>query len=558
MEIFPCYLEQAEPGGDFTPGGSLQWLERLPSDTMTLEWNQGASTMRYRPPEPGSYLARWQAGEETFHRYFSAIEDDWIVLRFSTFCDPECEPTFHGTGIAIDNRLPVSQFESDDPLFEKLLSYHRLFGDTIVPGLPDANGWRMTHAQRVKLYGDLLAKARAAMPFPDDLRSARVEMLHDLDPGYTKALAELGIADHCGLIEANAKPWLGMPEFPYFSSAHDCRKANQEPGGAVVAHQYDFCGGWHFLGPVSWHYKVAEGHWAEAEHCLQHGLDESRNLALMSGHPAFVMPLYDGVVDPIFPKVRWECDMDPGEGKPEPGKPLTMPQFVERYQRFMAFEAPKQYKVAYALSIDVADYYRRHFEGTPRTIFVSATDHVQYDKWWQPHWGNDGLLLARERLPRGTRISTILAQRHGRYFKDPLSREFIHVEDQHRSMRFERECPDPTWYFDYTEPTFIYDQEGENTGSSIAHSHTPDVEILSSGWNRNEEGWAMNLQMVTEATFPDYAIALWELPIPFNGDPAGIRTNAKDYFIAWNRDGEQHLVLVFDLEPDLEITVLAL
>ena len=33
----------------------------------------------------------------------------------------------------------------------------------------------------------------------------------------------------------------------------------------------------------------------------------------------------------------------------------------------MAFEAPKQHKVAYALSVDIADYYRRHFETTPRT-----------------------------------------------------------------------------------------------------------------------------------------------------------------------------------------------
>ena len=67
-------------------------------------------------------------------------------------------------------------------------------------------------------------------------------MQGDLDPGYTEALAELGINDFCGLAAANGKPWLGMPEFPYFCSSVDCRKANQEEGGPVFGHQWDFAG----------------------------------------------------------------------------------------------------------------------------------------------------------------------------------------------------------------------------------------------------------------------------------------------------------------------------
>jgi len=555
LRVFPRYLEVADSADEFAAGGSLEWIENLPAKTIEFDVSGGEATVEYSPGEPGSYLAQWRVGEETLSRYFAVVEDDWIVLRFSTFCDPECEPTFHATGIPIDNRLPVSQFEADDPLFQKLLSHHRLFGDTIVPELPDANAWRMTHAQRVKLYGDLLAKARAAMPFPDDIRSARVEMLHDLDPGYTKALAELGIADHCGLIEGNAKPWLGMPEFPYFSSNLDCRKARQEKGGPVVAHQYDFCGGWHFLGPASWHYKAGEGDWATAESCLLHGLEEFRNLSAMSGHPAFVMPLYDGVCDPIFPKLRFECNMSEGHGKQEPGKPLSLPQFVQRYQQFMAFEAPKRFKVAYALSMDIADFYRRHYETTPRTLFVSKTDHIDHDMWWQPHWGNDRNLVTRERLPWETRTSTILAQRQGRYFKDPLSFEFLLMEDEHRSMRFERECPNPIWYFDYTEPTCILDQEGLNTGSSISHTHTPDVEVVRSGWRHDGDSWTIHLQMITEATFPDYVIVLWGLPVSTENGPPSIQTNAIEHHLAWNRDHEYHLVLVFELKPNSEITV---
>ncbi len=50
-------------------------------------------------------------------------------------------------------------------------------------------------------------------------------------------------------------------------------------------------------------------------------------------------------------------------------------------------------------------------------------------------------------------------------YKDPLSYEYILVEDQQRQMRFERECPHPIWYFDYTE------QEHGPEGSAIIGSH---------------------------------------------------------------------------------------
>ena len=104
-----------------------------------------------------------------------------------------------------------------------------------------------------------------------------------------------------GCNEANARPWLGMPEFPYFSSPTDCRKAHQGEGGSAIAHQWDFCGGWHFIGPVSWHYKAAAGDWTRAEPCLRQGIEELVNLAHLSGHPAFAVPLYDGLVVAGYP-----------------------------------------------------------------------------------------------------------------------------------------------------------------------------------------------------------------------------------------------------------------
>ena len=548
LTIFPRYLELARPEKDFVAGGSLRWLDELSSETIELSFANGQASVNYTPETTGSYLARWQVEDELFYRYFSVVEDDWIVLRFSTFNGLEAEPTLHGTGIPLDYRLPAQQFDPDDPLFQKFLEYHRHYGDTIVPLLPDSPD--VSQEERMLLYGELLSRVRAALPFPDDVRSARVEMHHDLDPGYTGTLAQLGINNHCGLNEANAKPWLGMPEFPYFSSDVDCRKINQHDGGSVVAHQWDFCGGWHFLGPVSWHYKVAEGDWDQAESCLAEGLDELKNVTTFSGHPAFALPLYDGVINPSYPNPHFRCILDADETSSEYDRDRAMPRFVERYQRFMAFEIPKQYRVVYARSIDIADYYRRHFKVTPRTVFVSKTNHVMYDMWWLCHWCNDRILIPRERIPGETRISALMSQRSSRsYFKDPLSYEYILVEDQRRSIRFERECPNPVWWFDYTQ------QKGGPEGSSITHVETPDVYLSGLKWKHTNHGIIMNIRMVTEATFPDYAIAIWDLPSEFQGAPANIQTNAKECIVVWNRDGEYHLVLVFDLKPDMELQV---
>ena len=120
---------------------------------------------------------------------------------------------------------------------------------------------------------------------------------------------QLGVNEHCGLNEANAKPWLGMPEFPYFASPIDCRKTNQDTGGTVLAHQWDFCGGWHFVGPVSWHYKAASGNWSQAETCIRSGVTELENLAELSGHPAFAVPLYDGLAGAGYPNPAFRYDV---------------------------------------------------------------------------------------------------------------------------------------------------------------------------------------------------------------------------------------------------------
>lgn len=246
-------------------------------------------------------------------------------------------------------------------------------------------------------------------------------MWHGKDPGYVPALAKLGVTSHFGLQMANGGSWLGMPEFPYYASDLDIRKPNQAEGGGVVCLQWDFCGGWHFLGPQIWHYNISNNDWDMTGPCLRAGIEEAKNLADMSGHPAFICPLYDG--------------------------PITI-KFVERYLRFIAFEIPKEYKLVFARAVDIAGYYRRHFKVTSRTIFVSKThgDHVFYDAHWGKEFSGTHLVYAREKLAWLTRPSVVFRLRkNGHLPKDPWSQEYLVVEDQKRSIRFEREAANPLW-----------------------------------------------------------------------------------------------------------------
>ncbi len=547
FEIFPRYLETADPGDAFVAGGDPDWLDELEKQRIGLTFTEGRASVTYTPKEPGSYMARWWASGQTFYRYFSVVEDDWIVLRFSGGYGPEPEPSLHATGIPLDYRLPIEQFDPNDPLYQKLLSYHRHYGDLIVPVLPDTPD--LSETERMTLYGDGLARVRELLPDPDSARSVRIEMMHEFDPGYTNALEQLGVNNHAGLWQANARPWLGMPEFPYFCSPIDCRKPNQGQGGAVVSNAWDFCGGWHFLGPNSWHYRASRGRIEEAAKCLRQGMQEAQILAELSGHPAFLYPLYDGFVP--HPKLRIP---------PVQSEEKTSFEFGQSYQRMMAFEFPKEFKVVYARSIDVADYYSRHFEITPRTIFVSKTDHVMYDTWWQTSWYDQRMFETRERMPWSTRISSIMRHRNsypkieGKRldeqppFKDPLSYEFILIEDQKRSIRFERECPNPIWWFDYTG------QQRSQEGSAITWTETPDVEIHLLPWSGNANEKTITLEMETDAQFANYAIALWDLPDAF--DPDGlIKTSAAEQILTRNTDGEHHLVLFFDLKPGVVLNV---
>jgi hypothetical protein len=559
LAVFHRYLESADDHSEFQDVDDLSWLDKQTPELFNLKLVDSRASFTYCPATPGNYIARWVADGEVFHRYFAVIDDDSIVLRFSTFIELESEPSLHPTGIPLDYRLPLERFVPGSKLFEKLLGYHRLFGDSVIPALldtpPAGSTENMTTGDRVRYYAEGLEHIRTLLPDPSDTRSARIEMEHAVDPGYVEVFERLGLNDHFGLQEPNILPWLGMPEFPYFASPIDFRKTNQDSNGEVVSHTWDFCAGFHFVGPVSWHYAVSEGDFGRAEGCIRQAMDELKNMTEMSGYPAFANPLYDGATRNYgYPNGQFNYG----------GRSIE--QFVERWQRLIAFDLTRDYKLVFARSIDIADYYRRHFEVTPRTVFSSKTEHSTYDKWWSCEWGRTQTRSAHEHIPWSTRISTIMAERRSEatvtytnlvsgkevtrpaITKDPRSNEHLLIEDQHRSIRFERESANPIWWFDYTV------QERGQKGSEINHTETPDVDVIRSDWSGKDDR-TITLKMVTEVEFKDYAIALWGIPAKFSPDRSRIMTNATDFILAKNSDDEFHMVLMFDLKPDVEIFV---
>jgi hypothetical protein len=559
LEVFTKYLGRGTELAQTSDEPPLAWLDSLPRETHELRFNNGHATFSYRPTSTGNYITRWTANGELFHRYFSVIEDDFIVLRFSSFIELESEPTLHPTGIPIDYRLPVDQFLQGVEVFEKLLGYHRLFGDAVIPEFPDTpptgETAGMTVDDRVRDYGNALEHVRSLLPDPSDARSARIQFRHAADPGYVQVFEQLGLNDHFGLQEPNILPWLGMPEFPYFASPQDFRKPRQKTGGSVVSHTWDFCAGFHFIGPISWHYAASENDFSHAETCIRNGMDELRNMAELSGYPAIANPLYDGATRNYgYPN----GEFNEGYGGPQ------ILKFVERWQQLVAHQLTREYKLVFARSIDIADYYRRHFEVTPRTVFSSKSNHTGYDAWWNCAWGRNRTVTVQDRIPWDTRISEIMKRRGSKetvnyvnlvtgkevtavaITKDPISSEHLLIEDHRRSIRFERESPNPIWWFDYTTP----DIDGH--GSNIRHTMTPDVEIVRTPWSEGPER-RIDLSFVTEAEFENYAITIWGVPAKFSTDRSRIKTNARDFVLAKNRDGAFHVVLFLGLKPGLKL-----
>jgi hypothetical protein len=131
--------------------------------------------------------------------------------------------------------------------------------------------------------------------------------------------------------------------------------------------------------------------------------------------------------------------------------------------------------------------------------------------------------------------------------------EYILLEDQGRSVRFERASASPIWLFDYrtAERTEVYRDDG-----LLRDIVTPDVRLPRYHWQLTVSGvLRAELRPLTTAPFDDYLMAIWGLPKEFATATHRVVSSAETVHVVWNLDGEYHLVLGFDLYEGCVITV---
>ena len=131
--------------------------------------------------------------------------------------------------------------------------------------------------------------------------------------------------------------------------------------------------------------------------------------------------------------------------------------------------------------------------------------------------------------------------------------EYILLEDQGRSVRFERASASPIWLFDYriAERTKVYRDDG-----LLRDTVTPDVRLPRYHWQLTVSGvLRAELRPLTTAPFDDYLMAIWGLPREFATATHRVVSSAETVHVVWNLDGEYHLVLGFDLYEGCVITV---
>lgn len=82
----------------------------------------------------------------------------------------------------------------------------------------------------------------------------------------------------------------------------------------------------------------------------------------------------------------------------------------------------------------------------------------------------------------------------------------------------------------------------ERNANKVGNSPSPPQ------WEQADSGLRLQLKMVTQSEWQDYAMVLWSLPATYaeRPEPGRIRTNAKAFQVAKNPVGEYHLYFEFD------------
>ncbi|MCF7838701.1 MAG: hypothetical protein K9N49_08740 [Candidatus Marinimicrobia bacterium] len=562
FRIFPRYLESCNPNKARAHAGRLKWLDDLPSERFDLAFKNGVAEIAYRPPEPGNYMARLYTPERTVYCYFAAVTPEYLVYRVESYgADYDIfasAPEMRNGGIPIDWALNVDQLDSMlDPAkgnLAKLMDYQETFDDLMLPWFGTAyRVYRDPTFDMESYIDDALARLRTT-----GLQLDRAVVDWQVFQDAVDLYRERGF-DVVDGVMAEAQQCMGAPWFPYWMKRGDFVTPAEAPT-EQMAMIMDFCAGLPFHGPPSFHMIPSQCDWTVAAPYVERAAREHALIAKNSGSngPVFVPTLL------TFKGPAWTIQHD-----------WSAEQILAFGREFIddtAFVHARKYPVVFARCTDIADYLRDHPAPQPRRIYSSLTHDWPYDRWWSPEWGNNRWIdIHREVLPRHEKLRDIRDRRPYSWSQKPTSREMIYYEDARGKCRFEYACLKPLHWYDYSDdrPRGPYDMQ-PFMGDPPPRAAAPDgrkqrfiqrgrQEILVPDPNievairHNAQSWEVEYRITGGATFPGYRLAVWDIPREFAGCP--FETNATEFIPVRNADNDFHGILVFDLEPEITLTL---
>lgn len=536
FQIFPRYLQNCDPQKARASLKMLAWLDELPSISPKLSWRNGQSRFSYTPVEPGSYLARLHTSQGTVYRYFAAVTAEYVVYRmlaYSAHQPPPDGPEMRNGGIPIDWAMAVSDLPTTlNPAkryLERLLEYQRVFDDVVMPFY--STGWEAKGSPSFDLgkYIDTaLSQMRAA--------GLQVERAVLDWQAYSDSVAEYrnrGFEVVDGIIQ-ESEIHRGAPWFPYWLSTDDFLSPDAS-STRMMGMIMDFCAGFHFHGPPDFHMLASECDWNVA---APHADLAAREHALIPGNsgsgPVFVPTLL------IFKYTPWGL-MWPARNWPEE----EQLSFVKNFIDDTVFEHSRKYPIVFARCVDIADYLRDHQVTQPRRIVSSITHDWPYDRVWSPEWCNAGVDVHQGVLPFGDSLGDIRRRRPFIWAK-PTAREMIYYEDSISQCRFEYRCPKPLLWYNYADRR----RAGKLSGRPETEVPDPKLEMTAVITGQSYE---ITYHIKGGSEFADYKLAVWDVPRDFAD--YFVKTSAKDFILVKNSDGDYRGILVFDLKPEMLVSV---
>jgi hypothetical protein len=529
LRIFPRYLENSAKADARARAGRMAWLDDVPS--VKLDPTRG--DLSFTTAEPGNHMLRLRTPTATFYRYFAAVQPNYLVYRmlaYSPVQPPTDAPELRNGGFPIDwtlntGRLPVMLDPARGHLALLKEAQHG-FGDIVMPFFDTATRAKRRGAASVAPYvDDVLERMRGA-----GLEVRRAVLDWSVSAGSVELYRRRGFDVVDGVIPELADH-RGASWFPYWMSEGDFLSPAPGPT-AQMGMIMDFCPGFHFHGPPDFHMIASECNWgvaaAHADLAAREHVLVARN---SRGGPVFVPTLlvFEYAKQGTWPARDWTR-----------GRQLD---FIRNFLDDTAFEHARKYPIVFARATDIADYLRAHPAPQPRRILSSITHDWKYDRIWSPEDYNYGYDVHVGVRPFGESLANIRKNRKYIWAK-PAARELIYYEDAQSQCRFEYACPKPMLWYDYGD----HRSRGPFEGRAEVDVPDPHVELNATmGAGR----FQVRYRLSGGRSFRGYRLALWDIPREFARGK--VETNAREFILVENSDGDYRGILVFDLEPETEI-----